>query len=143
MTATTSGKLGASPPFTPVVASQTATGPPGGATSVCETARTGPRPALWPMVVEIALAHVQRTVSGPIRWISDELARRQTMRELRRMDRFRLADVGVDPAEIERVVDAMLAARRDAVAGRGREGDEPAVRVIRGRSQWRAPPCQS
>jgi len=120
MTATTSYKLGTSRLFTPVVAPQTATGPPGNAAPDCDARSTGARPIRWPSV-ETALALGERIVFDLIRWMRDELARRQTVRELRLMDRTRLTDIGIEPDEIERVADAMLEARRNAAAGRGRE----------------------
>ena len=70
--------------------------------------------------IDAALARLERTIAGVVQGLRDRLARRRAVRELRRLGRSRLADIGIEPEEIERVVDAMIAARRSRAATRGR-----------------------
>ena len=82
-----------------------------------DTANTGARSRRTPGErFEAALA--RGAVELLRRW-RDGLDRRRTIRELRRMGRSRLADLGIEPHDIERVVDAMLSARRNNAAGKG------------------------
>ena len=67
--------------------------------------------------LEAALARGERAAVDLLRWWRDGADRRRTVRELRRMGRSRLADLGIEPDDIERVVDAMLAARRNHARG--------------------------
>ena len=68
---------------------------------------------------DAALARGERTAVDLVRRWRDRLDRRRTVGELRRMGRSRLADLGIEPHDIERVVDAMLAARRNVAAAKG------------------------
>ena len=68
---------------------------------------------------EAALARGERTAVDLVRRWRDRLDRRRTVGELRRMGRARLADLGIEPHDIERVVDGMLAARRNVAAAKG------------------------
>ena len=68
---------------------------------------------------EAALARGERAAVDLGRRWRDRLDRRRTVGELRRMGRARLADLGIEPHDIERVVDAMLAARRNVAAAKG------------------------
>ena len=77
--------------------------------------------------LEAALARGGRAVAGLVRRWRDGLDRRRTVRELRLMGRSRLADLGIEAEGIERVVDAMLAARRDAGAAKGGETPSPSA----------------
>ena len=70
--------------------------------------------------VDAALARLERAIAGVVQGLRDRLARRRAVSELRRLGRSRLADIGIAPDEIERVVDAMIAARRARAATRGR-----------------------
>ena len=68
---------------------------------------------------EAALARGERAAVDLVHRWRDRLDRRRTVGELRRMGRSRLADLGIEPNDIERVVDAMLAARRNVAAAKG------------------------
>ena len=120
MTATISQKIGAGRLLTAFATSATAAGPPGDTPPRSDAASAGTRQDIH-QGLEGALARGERAVFDRVRGLRDRLARRQTVRELRIMGRSRLADIGIEPDGIERVVDAMLAARRDRAAGqRGR-----------------------
>lgn len=69
--------------------------------------------------LDVALARGERAAAGLVRWWRDGPDRRRTVRELRLMGRSRLADLGIEPENVERVADAMLAARRDHAAPKG------------------------
>ena len=120
MTAIISQKIGAGRLLTAFATSATAAGPPGDTPPRSDAASAGTRQDIH-QGLEGALARGERAVFDWVRGLRDRLARRQTVRELRIMGRSRLADIGIEPDGIERVVDAMLAARRDRAAGqRGR-----------------------
>ena len=120
MTAIISQKIGAGRLLTAFATSATAAGPPGDTPPRSDAASAGARQDIH-QGLESALARGERAVFDWVHGLRDRLARRQTVRELRIMGRSRLADIGIDPDGIERVVDAMLAARRDRAAGqRGR-----------------------
>ena len=120
MTAIISQKIGAGGLLTAFATSATAAGPPGDTPPRSDAASAGTHQDIH-QGLEGALARGERAVFDWVRGLRDRLARRQTVRELRIMGRSRLADIGIEPDGIERVVDAMLAARRDRAAGqRGR-----------------------
>ena len=121
MTATTSQEVGAGRLLTAFATSETAAGPPGDTPPRSDAASAGTRQDIH-QGLEGALARGERAVFDRVRRLRDRLARRQTVRELRIMGRFRLADIGIEPDGIERVVDAMLAARRDRAAAQGGRG---------------------
>ena len=125
MTATISQKIGAGRLLTAFATSATAAGPPGDTPPRSDAASAGTRQDIH-QGLEGALARGERAVFDWVHGLRDRLARRQTVRELRIMGRSRLADIGIEPDGIERVVDAMLAARRDRAAGQGgRDGRGP------------------
>ena len=121
MTATTSQRFDASRLFTAHVAARTATGSfednPRHPGATGAGARRGPGRRL-----EAALARGERAVAGLLRWLRDGLERRRMVRELRLMGRSRLADLGIEADDVERVVDAMLTAGRDEAGGAERTG---------------------
>ena len=121
MTATTSQQIGAGRLLTAFATSATAAGPPGDTPPRSDAASAGTRQDIH-QGLEGALARGERAVFDWVRGLRDRLARRQTVRELRIMGRSRLADIGIEPDGIERVVDAMLAARRDRAAAQGGRG---------------------
>ena len=121
MTATISQKIGAGRLLTAFATSATAAGPPGDTPPRSDAASAGTRQDIH-QGLEGALARGERAVFDWVLGLRDRLARRQTVRELRIMGRSRLADIGIEPDGIERVVDAMLAARRDRAAGQWRKG---------------------
>ena len=121
MTATTSQEIDASRLLTAFATSATAAGPPGDTPPRSDAASAGTRQDIH-QGLEGALARGERAVFDWVHGLRDRLARRQTVRELRIMGRSRLADIGIEPDGIERVVDAMLAARRDRAAGQGGRG---------------------
>ena len=63
-------------------------------------------------VVESAAAGIARAIAGVVQGVRDGLERRRTVRELRLLGRSRLFDIGIEPNDVERVVDDMVAARR-------------------------------
>lgn len=77
------------------------------------------RPKLG-QVVEAAGARIERALIRVAQRLRDGPDRRRTVRELRLMGRSRLADIGIEPDDIERVVDGMVAARRRRTESGGR-----------------------
>ena len=67
--------------------------------------------------LEAAVARCRQAVLDRMYRLRDGAARRQAIRELRRMGRSRLADIGISEDAIEDAVDAMLAARRSRTGG--------------------------
>ena len=101
-------------------ASEIAPGSFEGALHHHDTANTGARARRTPGErFEAALARGERGAVELLRWWRDGLDRRRTVHELRRMGRSRLADLGIEPHDVERVVDAMLSARRNDAAAKG------------------------
>ena len=115
MTATTTRRIGASRLLTALVAARTATGSFEDSLRHPEAtgvgARRGPGRRL-----EAALARSERAAVGLLRWLRGGLERRRMVRELQLMGRSRLADLGIEADAVERVADALLAARRDVEA---------------------------
>ena len=79
----------------------------------------------FPQVVEAAAARVGRAIAGFVQGLRDDAERRRTVRELRRLGRSRLADIGIEPNDIERVVAGMVAARRSRSTNSGRRRPAP------------------
>ena len=65
-----------------------------------------------------ALARIERAIVRVLSELRAARDRRQTVRELRRLSPALLADIGMEPQEIERMVDARLAGRRYLTAMR-------------------------
>ena len=63
-------------------------------------------------VSEAVGSRIARALVSVAQGLRDGPGRRQTVRELRLLGRSRLADIGIEPDEIERVADGMVAARR-------------------------------
>ena len=119
MTATISHEIDAGRLVTAFAATDPATGPPRDVVLDHQAASAGgPRPE-FRRNVGAALARGGRAVVDVVRRMRDGLTRRQAVRELRRLGRSRLADLGIEPDRIEHVVDAMIAARRNGTATRG------------------------
>lgn len=116
MRATVSNQIGADPPVTTSVTSGFATAPPRHTPGDCDAANADHFRSRLGRVVEAAAAGIGRTIVGVRQRLRDKLERRRTLRELRRLGRSRLADIGIEPNDIERVVDGMIAARRDRTA---------------------------
>ena len=120
MKATTYDEIGAGRLVTAFAASDPATGPPRDIVLDRDAASADDfRPELR-KDIETTVARIECAIAGVVHRLRDALARRQTVRELRFLGRSRLADIGIEPNDIERVVDAMIAARRDRAAIRGR-----------------------
>ena len=71
-------------------------------------------------IVEAAGSRIERALVSVAQGLRDGPGRRQTVRELRLLGRSRLADIGIEPDDIERVVDGMVAARRRRTESGGR-----------------------
>ena len=65
--------------------------------------------------VEAMLARIERAIVRALRGLRDARHRRQAERELRRLSPALLADIGIEPEEIEQVVETVFAARRNLV----------------------------
>ena len=118
MTAITSNEIGAGRLVTAFAALDPATGPPSDLLPDPDAARGGNRPT-YRRDIEAGLARIERAIAGVMLGLRDGLARRQTVRELRRLGHARLADLGIEPDRIEHAVDAMIAARWNRAAMRG------------------------
>ena len=82
---------------------------------------SGDLPARYTHHVEAVLARIERAVVRALRELRDARDRRLTVRELRRLSPALLADIGIDPNDIEQVVDARLAWPRNLSAMRRQE----------------------
>ena len=71
-------------------------------------------------VIEASAARIVRAIAGVAQGLRDGLDRRRAVRELRLLGRSRLADIGIEPHDVERVVDDMIAARRSRAAAEER-----------------------
>ena len=71
--------------------------------------------------VETALASIERVVVRALHGLRDARDRRCTVRELRRLSPALLADIGIEPEDIEQVVGASLASQRRRAAMRNPE----------------------
>ena len=123
MTAITSHKLDNSRLLTALAGSHIATGPPRELHPRSGPASAGARQGL-DRGIDSILVRGRRIVLDVMDRLRDARARRHTVRELRRMDRSRLADIGIEPEMIESTVDAMIAAHRERIAmreGRSRQ----------------------
>lgn len=120
MTATTSQRFDAGRLFTTFATSKTAAEPFEDTLRHQDTTSpgTGAR-RIFGRCLDVALARGERATVGLVQWWRDGPDRRRTVRELRLMGRSRLADLGIEPEDVERVADAMLAARRDLAAPKG------------------------
>ena len=100
--------------------SDAAAGSPGDIAPERDSASAGNSLRYADQDIDAALARMERAIAGVVHGLRDWLARRRAVSELRRLGRSRLADIGIEPDEIERVVDALIAARRGRAATRGR-----------------------
>ena len=115
MKATTSNEIGAGRPVTAFATSDPATGPPRVIVLDRDAAGADDYRPEFRQDIEAMVARIERAIVEVANRLRDGLARRQAVRELRRLGRSRLADIGIEPHEIERVVDAMIAARRNEI----------------------------
>ena len=100
--------------------SDAVTGSPGDIASDRDSASAGDSLRDADRGIDAALARMERAIAGVVQGLRARLARRRAVSELRRLGRSRLADIGIGPDEIERVVDALIAARRARAATRER-----------------------
>ena len=120
MKATTYNEIGAGRLVTAFVTSDPATGPPRDIVLDRDASSADDFRPEFRQDIETTVARIECAIVGVVHRLRDALARRQAVRELRFLGRSRLADVGIEPNDIERVVDAMIAARRDRAVIRGR-----------------------
>ena len=120
MNATTSNELGAGRLVTAFATSDPATGPPRDIVLDRDAASADDFRPEFRQDMETTVARIECAIVGVVHRLRDALARRQAVRELRLLGRSRLADIGIEPNDIERVVDAMIAVRRDRATIRGR-----------------------
>ena len=71
-------------------------------------------------LVEAVASGIVRALASVAQRQRDDLERRQSLRELRLLGPSRLVDIGIEPNDLERVVDEMIAARRRSMANGGR-----------------------
>ena len=113
MKAITSNSIEAGRLVTVFATSDHATGPPGDVGLGHDVASAGDRRPEFRQDIEAALARIERAIASAMHGLRDRLARRQAVRELRLLGRSRLVDIGIEPDQIELVVDAMITARRN------------------------------
>ena len=109
------------------------TGPPGNNSLDRGAARAGDLRPEFGRGIDTAFARIERAIARILRGLRDARDRRQAVRELRRLSPALLADIGIEPAEIERVIDAKFATRRNQAATRKIRRSAPKVRRARGR----------
>ena len=120
MKATTPHGIGAGRPITVSATSDIATAPSRDIVPDRRAANADDfRPRLR-QVADAAAARIGRAIVGVAQGLRDGLERRRTVRELRLLGRSRLADIGIEPNDIERVVDELIAVRRNRAATGGR-----------------------
>ena len=120
MKATAPNAPGAGGLATAFAPSDAVAGPPGDIAPDRDSASAGDSLRDADRDIDAALARLERAIAGVMQGLRDRLARRRAVSDLRRLGRSRLADIGIEPEEIERVVDALIAARRARTATRGR-----------------------
>jgi len=120
MKAPASNAPGAGDLVTAFATSDAVAGPPGDIAPDRDSAGAGDSFREVGRDVAAALVRMERAIAGVVQGLRDRLARRRAVSELRRLGRSRLADIGIAPDDIERVVDALIAARRARAATRGR-----------------------
>ena len=76
--------------------------------------------------VEAVLARIERAIVRALHGLRNARHRRQAERELRCLSPALLADIGIEPEEIEQVVETVFALRRNPAAMRARES--PVIR---------------
>ena len=103
---------------TSFAAAETAGGPRGDIALDQDAAGAGDLRRSLGQVFHAARARIERVVAPVLHELRDVRDRRQTARELRRLSPALLADIGIEPDEIELVVDARLAASRNVTARR-------------------------
>ena len=95
-----------------------ATGSPGNLSLDHDGANAGDlRPELE-RDIGVAFARLQGAFVRVLHRLRDARDRRQTVRELRRLSPVLLADIGIEPGEIEQVIDASVASHRHWAAMR-------------------------
>ncbi len=131
MKATASNTVEAGRLVTVFTTSDHAAGTPRGVGLDHDVENAGNRRPEFGQDIEAVLARIERAIAGAMHGLRDRLARRQAVRELRLLGRSRLVDIGIEPDEIERVVDAVITARRNRTTR--------CERSLRGRFERHAP----
>ena len=103
-------EIGAGRPVTESATSDLATTPAWDIVSDRRAANAGDFRPKFRQVVEAAGSRIGRALVSAAQGLRDGPGRRQSVRELRLLGRARLADIGIEPDEVERVVDEMIAA---------------------------------
>ena len=109
------------------------TGPPGNNSLDHSAARAGDLRPEFGRGIYTAFARIEGAIVRIRRGLRDARDRRLTARELRRLSPALLADIGIEPAQIERGIDAKFATRRKQAATRKIRRSAPKVRRARGR----------
>lgn len=116
MRATAPHETGAGRPVTVSATSNLVTASAGDNASDRRAANSDDYRPKFRRVVEVATERIERAMFGAVQRLRGGLERRRTVRELRLLGRSRLADIGIDPNDIGRVVDDLIAARRSRMA---------------------------
>ena len=120
MNATARNKIGAGGPVVAPASLDLAIAPPRDIVPDRRAANADDFRPRYRRMIEAAAAGVAGAVVGVAQGLRDDLERRRTVRELRLLGRFRLVDIGIEPNDVERVVDDMIAARRSRTSAGGR-----------------------
>ena len=120
MNATARNKIGADRPVVASASLDLAIAPPRDLVPDRRAANADDFRPRYRQMIEAAAAGVAGAVVGVAQGLRDDLERRRTVRELRLLGRSRLVDIGIEPNDVERVVDDMIAARRRRTSAGGR-----------------------
>jgi len=120
MNATARNKIGAGRPVISSASLDLAIAPPRDIVPDRRAANADDFRPRYRKMIEGAAAGIAGAIVSVAQGLRDGLDRRRTVRELRLLGRSRLADIGIEPNDIERVVDDMIAARRSRTSAGGR-----------------------
>ena len=120
MNATAQNKIGAGRPIVASASLDLAIAPPRDIVPDGHAANADDYRPRYRQAIEAAAAGIADAIASVAQGLRDDVERRRTVRELRLLGRSRLADIGIEPNDIERVVDDMIAARRSRTSAGGR-----------------------
>ena len=90
-----------------------AIGPPGNISFDHGAASAGDNRPEFGRSIDAAFARIERAIVRVLHGLRDARDRRQAARELRRLSPALLADIGIESEEVEQIIDAKFATRRN------------------------------
>ena len=120
MNATARNKIGAGRPLVAPASLDLAIAPPRDIVRDRRAANADDFRPGYGQAVKAAATGIAGAIVSVAQGLRDGPERRRTVRELRLLGRSRLADIGIEPNDVERVADDMIAARRGRTSAGGR-----------------------